>query len=61
MEEVWGGKIIESHGSNHSGGVMILFMLRLDVTIEKIVNDSNGRYILSEVLLKGERFVFLNI
>ena len=60
-EAEWGGKIIESHGSNHSRGVMILFKPRLDVTTEKIVNDSNGRYILSEVLLDGERFVFLNI
>ena len=60
-EAEWGGKIIESLGSNHSRGVMILFKPRLDVTIEKIVNDSNGRYILSEVLLDGERFVFLNI
>ena len=29
--------------------------------MEKIVNDSNARYILSEVLLDYERFVFLNI
>ena len=57
----WGGKIIESHGSNHSRGVMILFKSRLDVTIEKIVNDKNGRYILCEALLDSEKFVFLNI
>ena len=60
-EAEWGGKIIENHGSNHGTGVMILFKPRFDVTTEKIVNDSNGRYILSEVLLDGERFVFLNI
>ena len=40
-EAEWGGKIIDSHGSNHSRGVMILFKPRLDVTIGKIVNDSN--------------------
>ena len=40
---------------------MILFKPRLDVSIEKIVKDSNGRYILSETVLDGEKFVFLNI
>ena len=45
------GKIIKSHGPNHS---------KLDVTIEKIVSDKNGRYILSEALIDGDKFVFLN-
>ena len=57
----WGGKIIESHGSNHSRGIMILFKPKLDVTIEKIISDKNGRYILSETLIDGEKFVFLNV
>ena len=60
-EAEWGGKIIGSHGSNHSRGVMILFKPKLDVNIEEIVSDKNGRYILSEVLIEGEKFVFLNI
>ena len=44
-EAEWGGKIVSSHGSSHSRGVMILFKPRLDVNIEKITEDKYGRYI----------------
>ena len=51
----------ESHGTNHSRGVIILFRPKLDVNIEQIISDKNGRYILVEALVEGEKFVFLNI
>ena len=38
-----GGKIVSSHGFTHSGGVMILFKPRLDVSFEKIIPDKHGR------------------
>ena len=60
-EAEWGGKMIGSHGTNHSRGVMILFKSKLDVNIEQIISDENGRYILAEALVEGEKFVFLNI
>ena len=53
--------MIGSHGTNHSRGVMILFKPKLDVNIEQIISDKNGRYILAEVLVEGDRVVFLNI
>lgn len=53
--------MIGSHGTNHSRGVMILFKPNLDVNIEQIMCDKNGRYILSEALIEGEKFVFLKI
>ena len=53
--------MIGSHGTNHSRGVMILFKPKLDVNIEQIISDKNGRYILAEVLVEGEKVVFLNI
>ena len=53
--------MIGGHGTNHRRGVLILFKSKLDVNIEQIISDKNGRYILSEVLVKGEKFVFLNI
>jgi len=63
--KVWeaerGGKIVESHGSNHSRGVMILFKLKINVSIEKFVRDKNGIYVSSEVYLDDEKFVFVNI
>ena len=40
---------------------MILSKSKLDVNIEQIISDKNGRYILAEVLVEGEKFVFLNI
>ena len=60
-EAEWDGKMIGSHGTNHSRGVMILFKPKLDVNIEQIICDKNGRYILAEALIEGEKFVFLNI
>ena len=60
-EAEWGGKMIGSHGTNHSRGVMILFKSKLDVNIEQIISDKNGRYILAEALVRGEKFAFLNI
>ena len=53
--------MIGGHGTYHSRGVMILFKSKLDVRIEQIISDKNGRYILAELLVEGEKFVFLNI
>ena len=53
--------MIGGHGTNHSQGVMTLFKPKLDVNIEQIISNKNGRYILAEVLVEGEKFVFLNI
>ena len=60
-EAEWGGKMIGSHGTNHSRGVMILFKPKLGVNIEQILCDRNGRYILSEAVLECEKLVLLNI
>ena len=40
----WGGKIYFSHGTNHLRGVMILFNPKLDVLVDNIETDKNGRY-----------------
>ena len=40
-EAEWGGKMIGSHGTNHSRGVMIFFKPKLDVNIEQIISDKN--------------------
>ena len=60
-ETEWGGKIVESHGSSHSRGVMILFKPKINVSIDKIIRDKNGRYVLSEVFLDDVKFIFVNI
>ena len=40
---------------------MILFKLKINVSMEKGVCDKNGRYVSSEVYLDEEKFVFVNI
>ena len=60
-ESEWGGKILASHGSTHSRGVMIMFKPRLDVTIEKLISDKNGSYILAEAFVDGSKLIFVNI
>ena len=60
-ETEWGGKIISSHGSTHSRGVMILFKPRLDVGFEKITTDSYGRFIIAEAIIDGTKIVLVNI
>lgn len=60
-ENEWGGKIVESNGSSHSRGVMILFKPKMNVSVDKVIRDKNGRYILCEVSLDEAKFVFVNI
>ena len=60
-ENEWGGKVCASHGSTHSRGVMILFKPRLDVTIDNIIADKNGRYISTEAIFDKTKIILLNI
>ena len=60
-EAEWGDKMVGSHGTNHSRGVMNLFKPKLGVNTEQIICDKNGRYILAKVLVEGDKFVFRNI
>ena len=53
--------MIGNHGTNHSRRVITLFKPKLDVNIKQIIRDKSGRYIVAEVLVEGEKFVFLNI
>ena len=59
----WGGKIVSSHGSSHSRGVMILFKPRLYayVDFEKIAADNFGRCILAKTIIDGTKLVLVNI
>ena len=60
-EAEWGGKIVSSHGSSHSRGVMILFKPRLDVNIEKSTLDDHGRYIVAEIVIDNTKVVLVNV
>ena len=60
-EAKWGGKVVASHGTTHSKGVMVLFKPKLNVTINKTLADKNGRYILAETSIDETNIVFVNI
>ena len=60
-EAEWGGKVVASHGTTHSKGVMVLFKPNLNVTINKTLADKNGRYILAETSIDETNIVFVNI
>ena len=57
----WGGQVHYAHGSNHSKGVMILFKPGLDINVQKCVADNEGRYLLLDVNLKGEKIILVNV
>ena len=58
-EAEWVDKIVSSHGSTHSRGVMILFKPRLDVSFEKNIPDNHGRYLIAEVTVDGKKIVYM--
>ena len=55
-----GWKVVASHGTTHSKGVMVLFKPNLNVTINKTLADKNGRYILAETSNDETNIVFVN-
>ena len=57
----WGAPFFCSHGANNSRGVAILIRNNFDCSVEKIVTDANGRYIMLKVLLRGERAILVNV
>ena len=48
----WKGKMFFSHGSNHSGGVLVLVKDNLDFKIHSTKEDSQGRYIFLEAYIQ---------
>ena len=60
-EAEWGSKIVKSHGSSRSRGVMILFKPKINVSIDKVICNRNSRHVLGEVFLDDVKFIFVNI
>ena len=57
----WGGKVLFSHGSNDSRGIMILFKPSLSFQVDKIESDNAGRYVISDVRFNGKKFTLVNV
>ena len=50
-----------SHGANNSRGVASLIRNNFDCSVEEIITDEDGHYIMLNVLLKAERTILVNI
>ena len=57
----WSGQIYFSHGSCGSCGVAILFPKKLDVSVNHIINDTHGRFLLLDVTIDEQNFILINI
>ena len=61
-EAEWGGKVVASHGTTHSKGVMVLFKPKLNVTIKKTLAEKmEDTFSLAETSIDEPHIVFVNI
>ena len=60
-KQSWNGKIIHSHGTNHSKGVAILFKDNLDVEILSCKVDDDGRYVCMNVKIQDQLVYLMNM
>jgi len=60
-EAEWDGKVFFSHGSTHSKGVLILVNPKVELKIEKVISDYNGRYIILDAMVDGSHVILVNI
>ena len=57
----WAALLFCSHGANNARGVAILIRNNFDCVVEETVVDTNGRFIILKVILKGEQAVLVNV
>ena len=57
----WGGKILFSHGSEHSKGVSILVNPNSTFQLSTVEIDSHGRYIIAKLQIEETIFFLVNI
>ena len=58
----WGTKsLFFSHGTNHSKGCLTLFNNKLDVKVLNKVSCENGRHIILQVEINGDKYLLANI
>ena len=53
----WDGQMIFSHGSNHSRGVLILVGSNVNLKVDQVVTDDEGRYIFLKGNISDFKFV----
>ena len=57
----WRGNLFFSHGTCHSKGVLVLVRDNLDLNLQTVKIDSEGRYIMLDAIIQDSRYCLLNI
>lgn len=57
----WGGSGSFSHGRSNAKGVAILFPRGTDITIKKTIRDSDGCYLILQILKGQEEITLVNV
>ena len=60
-EKEWKGKLLFSHGTSSSKGVIIGFTKNLDVSIDKWTSDKQGRILLVDITLESLKYTLINL
>ena len=59
--EQWESKILFSHGESNARGIAILISKQLDVKINEVKRDINGRFILIDCTISDNKYIIVNI
>lgn len=57
----WGGEIKFANATTQSKGVMILLRKGLQCDVKELLTDTNGRYIITEVVIDDTKLILCNI
>ena len=57
----WKGRTFMSHGTSNSKGCMILFKQNLDIDIQEVKCDDDGRFIIIDCEIMDKRFILANV
>ena len=58
---MWDGSCFYSHGTSHSKGVLVLIAASLDIVINEVVSDCEGRYVVIDCTIQGLRVRLCNV
>lgn len=61
FEEDWGSKVVLNSHSSNSAGVAILFASNFNATVINIWKDCQGRKLLINIEVDGEKFTLINV
>ena len=57
----WKGKVVFSHGTNHSKGVALLIKENFECEINVCKADLNGRFLIVDLNIQGQSMLFINV